>query len=179
MTTPARIVAFGLGLAGALGASQAPEYAQQYRQRLGAAIDELRAIVTRFEADARAVSESPQGAVGRLAANPDELARRQGEGMRSTMARLDALERQRRSMDEAGSFGRIVAMVRDRDPLVARGALEVFEPAVPVTTEGAVSAAAGFGTAWIAAFLSMSGLGALVRRLRRRRRIRPEGATGW
>lgn len=177
MTTPARIVAFGLGLAGALGASQAPEYAQQYRQRLGGAIDELRTIVTRFEADARAVGESRDGAVGRLAANPDELARRQGESMRATIARLDALEGQRRRMDEAGSFGRLVALLREPDPQIARGALEVFEPAMPVTAEGAASAAAGFAGLWGTTLLTLTALGRAVRRMRRRR-IRPEAAAG-
>ena len=32
--------------------SQAPEFAQQYRQRLGGALDELTAIVQRFDQDA-------------------------------------------------------------------------------------------------------------------------------
>jgi len=178
LPSPTRIVAFGLGLAGALGASQGPEFAQQYRQRLGGAIDELRVIVSRFEVDARAVGESPEGAVGRLAGNPDELARRQGESMRTVMTRLNALDRQLRRMDEAGPFGRLLVLMRERDPMIARNAMEVFEPAIPVTREGLVSAAIGFGGAWISTFLALSGLGALFRRLRWRR-IRPEGAPGW
>ena len=40
------------GLAGALTLSQAPEFAQQYRQRLGGALDELRRVVADFDADA-------------------------------------------------------------------------------------------------------------------------------
>ena len=48
-----RAVALGVGvLCGAL-ASQAPEFAQQYRQRLGGALDELTAIVAQFDDDAR------------------------------------------------------------------------------------------------------------------------------
>ncbi len=39
------------GLVFAMAASQIPEYAQQYRQRLGGAIDELRTIVARFDED--------------------------------------------------------------------------------------------------------------------------------
>jgi hypothetical protein len=35
----------------ALLLSQAPEFAEQYRQRLGGAIDELTAIVSHFEED--------------------------------------------------------------------------------------------------------------------------------
>ncbi len=177
MPSPARIVAFGLGLAGALTASQAPEFAQQYRQRLGGAIDELRTVAARFERDAQAVGESRDRALDRLAGNPDELARRQGEGMRETLARLGRLEDQRRRMDEAGPFRRVAMLAAESDPMIARGALEVFEPAVPVTQEGAVSAAAGFGGAWGVAYLILAVLGRWWRAVRGRR-LRPAGAAG-
>ena len=45
--TIALVVALTLGFA----LSQAPEIAQQYRQRLGGAVDELRRIVLRFDED--------------------------------------------------------------------------------------------------------------------------------
>ena len=41
-------------LVAAVTTSQLPEFAQQYRQRLGGAVDELRTIVQRFDADAQA-----------------------------------------------------------------------------------------------------------------------------
>ncbi|MFL4990854.1 MAG: DUF2937 family protein, partial [Microvirga sp.] len=44
-----RIVAFGMGLLGGVVASQGPEFGQQYRQRLGGAVDELRQVISRFE----------------------------------------------------------------------------------------------------------------------------------
>ena len=44
------ILALGLVFGGVF--SQAPEYAQQYRQRLGGAIDELKQVVADFNADA-------------------------------------------------------------------------------------------------------------------------------
>ena len=48
----------GLGLV----ASQFPEYAQQYEQRLGGAVDELRVFVEKF--DASAASRRPQSRAG-------------------------------------------------------------------------------------------------------------------
>ena len=63
MSRIVRIVAFGCGLCGGIIASQGPEYAQQYRQRLGGAIDELRQVITRFEADAQASGETVNLAV--------------------------------------------------------------------------------------------------------------------
>ncbi|MBR7518809.1 DUF2937 family protein, partial [Mycobacterium tuberculosis] len=40
--------------------SQAPEFAQQYRQRLGGAVDELQTIIARFSADAARLGLQPE-----------------------------------------------------------------------------------------------------------------------
>ena len=76
-----RICAMGCGLLGGLVASQGPEFSQQYRQRLGGGIDELRQVVARFDADARAHGETPESAITRLRGNADDLASRQGTAM--------------------------------------------------------------------------------------------------
>ena len=73
MSRIVRIAAFALGLLGAVTASQGPEFAQQYRQRLGGSIDELHRIVARFDADAAANGETRERAIGRLRGNPDDL----------------------------------------------------------------------------------------------------------
>ena len=46
------IMALLVSLTGGLAASQAPELAQQYRQRLGGALDEITQVVADFDADA-------------------------------------------------------------------------------------------------------------------------------
>ena len=46
--------------AGALTASQLPEFAQQYRQRLGGALEELRQVVADFDADAERQPAHPR-----------------------------------------------------------------------------------------------------------------------
>ena len=139
-----RTLAFATGLLGAVAASQVPEFGQQYRQRLGGAIDELQSAMERFDADARASQLGRAEAIARLRGNPDDLARRRGVDAESSAARLQALERQRDRMRAAGPFGRIGAMVQDTDTLVMRGAFQSFEPAVPTTSEGAVAAGLGF-----------------------------------
>jgi hypothetical protein len=164
-----RTIAFGCGLAGAVVASQGPEFSQQYRQRLGGAIDELTRIVTRFEADARANGQTPDSAAARLRANPDDLVSRQGIAMQGNMDRLTHLRAHRQSMQEAGPFGRIALMVRDGDADLMHAAWGEFEPAVPVTEEGFVSALGGFALAWGVVLL----LGGFVRSLVRR----PRGAS--
>ena len=162
----ARTMAAALGLVGGVVASQGPEFAQQYRQRLGGAIDELRRVVQRFEADAGANGHSREGAVDRLKTNPDNLVSRQGDAMR---ANIERLERQRQAFVDAGPFQRLVVLTRDADIDLMRAAYQDFEPAVPATQEGVVAAGAGALGGWSLTLL----VGGLLRRLfglgRRRR----------
>ena len=66
-------------LAGLIG-SQGPEFAQQYRQRLGGAIDELNRIVANFDAEAQRENLTPAEGLSRLDQNADPLARRARRG---------------------------------------------------------------------------------------------------
>ena len=61
-----RRFALAVGLVFAALASQLPEYTQQYRQRLGGAIDELNATVETFDGQAAAQSLSRDQAIARL-----------------------------------------------------------------------------------------------------------------
>jgi hypothetical protein len=165
MSRVIRICAVGCGLLGGLVASQGPEFSQQYRQRLGGGIDELKQVVARFEADARAQGETPESAVTRLRGNADELAGRQGAAMQGNIDRLGRLETHRRQMLDAGPFGRVAVMVRDGDADIMNAAYRDFEPAVPVTQEGLLSTAFGFVVVWGVVLL----LAGFVRSLFRRR----------
>src|SRR5918997_3504782 len=135
----ARTMAAALGLVGGVVASQGPEFAQQYRQRLGGAIDELRRITQRFDADATANGHSREGAVDRLRTNPDNLVSRQGDAMRANIERLERLERQRPAFIDPGPFQRLVVLTRDADLDLMRAAYQDFEPAVPATEESVVA----------------------------------------
>ena len=93
----ARTMAVAMGLFGGVAASQGPEFAQQYRQRLGGAIDELRRVVQRFDTVAVASGHSREVAIDRLSTNPDGLVSRQGAAMRGHVERLERLERRSQS----------------------------------------------------------------------------------
>jgi hypothetical protein len=138
-----RLALFFAMIAGVVSA-QFPEYAQQYRQRLGGALDELNAIVARFDADAakNGLSE-PQG-VTHLQQNPDPFVRSRGDQMKDVIARRNKLQDQAQIFADDGSFKRVWALVTQADPLIAWRAYQSFEPGVPVTTEGFVSALIGF-----------------------------------
>lgn len=143
-----RTLALAVGLTAGLAASQAPEFSQQYRQRLGGAIDELQTVVGRFDQDARQYGLDRSAAIARLSGNVDPLAQKRAQDARLNAARLEDLVAQRDAMAEAGPFKRVFVMMRDPDPAVLQGTVGQFEPAVPLTTEGAATAAAGLAGGW-------------------------------
>lgn len=164
-----RIIAFGLGILGGIAASQGPEYSQQYRQRLGGAIDELQRVIEKFNTDAQANGETQESAIARLRSNPDDLVNRQGVAIQGNVERLGRLRTHREAMMQAGPFARIALMLRDGDLDVMEAAYRDFEPAMPVTEEGVLSAAAGFVSVWGGLLLLAGFLRSLFRRPRVRR----------
>jgi hypothetical protein len=131
------------GLAAVLG-TQAPEFAQQYGQRLGGAVDELRRVVENFDRDARATGLDRAGALAHMAASADALAVRQGASASATISRFERLERQKASFDSATSGSRVLGMAGGLDWDLARRTAEDFRMAVPATFEGLAFGLAGF-----------------------------------
>jgi hypothetical protein len=169
----ARTMGLAVGVLGGIVASQGPEFAQQYRQRVGGAIDELSRVVARFDTDARASGQTRDGALGQLRSAPDRLVSLQGDAMRANIERRDRLERQRAAFAEAGPFQRLAVMMREADTDIARAAYRDFEPAVPVTNEGIVMGLIGFALGWLLTRV----LGLPLRRIFFRRRRRPAHVT--
>ena len=129
-------IALFVGALTGLAASQLPEYAQQYRQRLGGAIDELRTVVAEFDADSARQGLSEQQGIARLDASSDEFVHERGLQMSEIAQRLQTLSKQDAAMAQAGAGGRLIALAKGFDPQIARRAYASFEPAVPVTSEG-------------------------------------------
>jgi len=131
-----RILTLVWSLAVGLAASQLPEFAQQYRQRLAGAVDELTRIVDGFDADARAEGLDRSEALKRFGLMPDSFVQRRGRSMSDTIARLDRLKAQQAELDDPVPWRRLVPVVAQMDGDVACRTLADFEPAVPVTAEG-------------------------------------------
>jgi hypothetical protein len=139
-----RTIALVAGLAGGVAASQMPEYAQQYRQRLGGAADELSRIMKEFDADAARHGMTREQGISRLIANSDRFVTERGERLREDSARLSRLQRQIEIFQTAGPLRRIAVMATDIDQPTAQRAWSQFEPGVPMTIEGAALGGAGF-----------------------------------
>ncbi len=142
-----RLALFFAMIFGVIGA-QFPEYAQQYRQRLGGAIDELNTIIARFDQDAAQSGISEHEGITRLQHNPDVFVQGRGDQMNEIIARRDKLQRQSQIYTDSGSIRRVWELATQADPYIAWRAYQTFEPGVPVTTEGVVSASIGFIVGW-------------------------------
>lgn len=157
----------GLGLAVAL--SQFPEYAQQYTQRLGGAVDELRVITTDFDRAAELGGLSRIEAIDRYNASNDEFLAGRGTSMTATFQRYDKLSTTLTQIQNAGPMERLQSLPAYLDTDIGRRTLENYKPAMPVTVEGVLYA----GTGLILGYLVLSALLRLVTLpFKRRDRIR-------
>ncbi len=154
---------------GALLASQFPEFAQQYRQRLGGALQEVQAVVEDFDQTATRNRLSRDQALQRLSESGDAFLQDQGQHAKTTIARLENLSDQRARFESAPPLMRPVVMLSRPDPRIVEGAWQDYEPAVPTTPTGFVWAAIGFFAAGGVVSLVRQ-LGGIVRRNMRRSR---------
>jgi hypothetical protein len=157
-------------LAGLIG-SQGPEFAQQYRQRLGGALEELTRIVADFDAESARANLTPAQGLNRLEENADPLARQRGEDMAETIDRADRLREQLQAMTAAAPLTRLYVMAKDFDPRIAQSALDNYEPAAPLTFEALATAGLAAVAGWLATHL-------FAWPLRRRSRLRAAREAG-
>ncbi len=143
-----RRLAVAIGLLFAVVGAQWPEFAQQYRQRLGGALDELNRMIAEFDAEAQRQSLTREQGLSRLERNDDPLARERAEAMTEEVDRAERLSRQKQAFAEAGPVTRLVALIENFDPATMAQAWRDFEPALPVTTEAFVIGAAGLVVGW-------------------------------
>lgn len=141
---------WAIGFLLAIATSQLPEFAQQYRQRLGGAIDEINRILAEFDQDAFNAKLTRAEAIERLRANADPLISQRGVRIQQSQERVARLERQLKAFESAGSLARLAVFAQDYDHGVASGAWKNFEPAAPLTAEGLMAALAGFIAGWTA-----------------------------
>ncbi len=151
--------------------SQEPEFLQQYTQRLSGRIDELTRQAREFEARVQAFGLTRDEAITRFKANPDPIVAGEARAREADLALLARLERQRANLVGGSELSRLMALVGELDPEIARATYDDFRPAVPVTTQGLVFATSGFIAGLIVALVATGILGAIGRALFGTRRV--------
>lgn len=164
-----RMLTMAMALLGGIFVSQAPEFAQQYRQRIGGALDELRAIITRFDDEASRNGLDRQAALGLYATSAEQFLRAQGDAMRHSFNRYQTLEQQSRDLEQASPLAKPLVILRNPDPELVTNAWRDFAPGIPVTLAGLAWGGVGLVTGWLAAALLGT---ASLRAARRRPRTR-------
>jgi hypothetical protein len=170
MSAARRLGVLLFAAAGAVASSQAPEFAQQYRQRLGGALDEVRQVVADFDADARRNELTREQALRSFRTSDQGFLRDRGASITRVIARQERLAEQQARLESTPPLMRPVVVLSAPDRQVVAGAWSIYEPALPVTPAGLAWAALGF--------LLFAGTVSVMRQLtaiarRRRRRLEP------
>ncbi len=123
--------------------SQAPEFMQQYLQRLGGHLDEARRQLGIFKDTASQAGVTLDQLVQRTGANSDPGIARLGGVMTESVARTNSLQSAQDALTQASLWERPFVFLRHLDLEIARATWAIYKPAVPTTLEGLVYALAG------------------------------------
>lgn len=153
------------GVAGAVALSQFPEFSQQYLQRLAGKVDALAVVMADFDASAAQGGLSREAALQQLSGTA--FAQSHQSDLRATFATHDRLAAHLAALRAASPVERLTMPQRMADPETLEATWADFQPAIPTTTAGAMTAGLGYLAGWI-------GSGVLLRLIfwpwRRRRR---------
>jgi DNA-binding phage protein len=121
---------------GAVFFAQAPEFMQQYLQRLGGHLAEARRQLAQFEEIARQAGKSVHELAVQYSASTEPTVVSLGRLVNDTDLRVSALGSAEAALREASVWERPFVFLRHIDWEIARGTGSVYKPAVPTTLEG-------------------------------------------
>ena len=165
MGLSSKVVTLISALVGCAIFSQAPELTQQYRQRIGGAVDELKTVVADFDKDAAGSAMSRNEALSALVGSSEKFVHERGLSMERTVERFSRLKKQQQSIENANPFLRPLVVMKSPDTQIFLNAWEIFQPAIPLNSAGALYGGSGAFIAWLLARTGIAG----VRKRRRRR----------
>lgn len=132
-----------LCVAGAVLFSQAPEFLQQYLQRLGGHLDEARRQLAQFEQVATQAGMTLERLGAHVSAASDATTANLGGVLRASLVRVGELQSAHDALAHASLLARPFVFLRQMDPAIARATWREFQPAVPTTLEGLAYALVG------------------------------------
>lgn len=142
-----RILAFLLGIAGALVGSQGPAFTLQYMQNLQGRVDELRPIVEQYDADIAQFGYTREAAVEECKQATALLEAMCGS-YRTVVERYEYLTAHLTELEAADPLVRPLLLSRTYDNDIVLSVREQYEPAAPATMNGAIYAGGGFIVLW-------------------------------
>lgn len=132
-----------LCVVGAILFSQAPEFMQQYLQRLGGHLDEARRQLAQFQHIAEKAGISLDRFISQTSTNAEPTVAKLGGVMQATAERVDSLAAAQDALQHASIWTRPFVFLRHLDLGIAHGTWSVYQPGVPTTLEGLLYALVG------------------------------------
>lgn len=128
---------------GTVAFSQAPEFMQQYLQRLGGHLDEARRQLEQFRDVAAQSGLTLDRLIAQTSTNSDAAVAKLGGVMSGASARVEELETAQLALQNASVWERPFVFFRHVDASIAQATWDFYRPAVPTTVEGIVYAIVG------------------------------------
>jgi hypothetical protein len=155
------LLAFLLGIAGAVLGSQGPGFTLQYMQNLQGQIDSLKVTVEEFDANVGAYGYSRERAIsecGPATGLLDALC----ETYVSAVARYELLTAHMAQLEAVDDTVRPLILARSQIRDVTVSTYEQYKPAVPATVDGLIYGGGGFAVLWGGASFLFGLLGAMT-----------------
>lgn len=157
MGIKSKLVTIVAGLIGLSSFSQAPEFSQQYRQRLGGAVQELGVVVDGFDKNATSALLTRDDALRKLKNSSEQFVQDRGNSMGKTINRFTKLEIQQSKLDSTNGYMQPIYVLQNPDLEIIKGVWSIYQPAIPLNKEGAVYGGIGGLFAMLLAQLGIGG----------------------
>jgi len=151
-----RALIIAVGLVVGAGATQGPEFIQQYTQRLGGWRDAYARMLGDLDKRAAEAGLGRDAYVAALRRSEDRNAVREGDYLALLPGYLATLQTAYKELDTAPPWSRAAVFVKHFNYDLTKEVLLVYKPAVPTTVEGAAYGGVGFLIGWLA--VSLAGL---------------------
>ena len=136
-----------LCVVGAVVFSQAPEFMQQYLQRLEGHLDEARLTLGKFREAAAQSGMTLAQLVAGAGQNPDPSMQKVGGVIQGAVQRVDELSAADAALRGASIWTRPFVFAGHIDWGIAKATWAIYRPAVPTTGEGFLYSGLGIGVA--------------------------------
>lgn len=171
-----RVLILLVGLGFGAGASQGPEFTQQYLQRLGGWVDSYKDRVARLDSRAKQFDMTRDEYIQALKSSADPKVRQEASNIATWPLYLDKYSEMQQILQNGPAWMRPIRLVQNyTDPAFApivQATLDEYEPGTQLSGEGIAFGAGGFVLGWIATGIALS-LAGMPFRMARRVRNRP------
>ena len=158
-----RIFIIVFGIACGAVTTQAPEFMQQYTQRLGGWLDSYTKLVADLDARATQYDMSREDYIAALRTSPDPKVVAEANNIAQWPVFQKQLEDAHTAITEAPSWKKGLVFVQNMQRPLLEATYGIYKPGIPATGEGAAYGGAGFGAGAILAGILML----LLKQLRR------------